>query len=132
MSSIPRVSLEDTLYLVQLMRETALEKGKEAQASRLTPVESGIRDLVTKSRQAQPTPAQPSGILGQADFKKILDLSRDTAPAQAAQQSSTASVLERNNMVQAMAAADMPDVDIARQMGMTRDEVRLVLNVQKR
>jgi hypothetical protein len=37
------------------------------------------------------------------------------------------SSLERNQVVSAMSAAGMADVDIARQMGMARDEVHLIL-----
>ena len=147
MNNIPKVSLEDTLYLIQLMRETALSQGEKARASRLTPVESEIRGLVSSSRQAQPasapaaeaaTGAAPasgnvpvSGILGQSDFKKLLEVTQSrTAGAQPA--SPTNAALERNRMMQAMAAANMSEIDIARQFGVTRDEVSLVLSVQQK
>lgn len=38
---------------------------------------------------------------------------------------------ERNQMVRAMASGGMSDLDIARQLGMTRQEVRLVVSVQR-
>jgi hypothetical protein len=35
-------------------------------------------------------------------------------------------------MVLAMSKSNMTDIDIARQLGMTRDEVRMVMNVSQR
>jgi len=129
MNSIPKVSLEDTLYLIQMMRETAFSQGHQAQASRLTPIESEMRGLVSNSRQAQPLPAPASGILGQSDFKKLLEVTQSRSqPAQGVPSASAA--LERNRMVQAMASANMSEIDIARQFGLTREEVQLVLNAQ--
>jgi hypothetical protein len=135
MNNISKVSLEDTLYLIQLMRESALSQGQKAQANRLTPVESEIRGLVSTSRQDQPSPAAGgqavNGILGQSDFKKLLEVTQSrTTGAQPV--SSTNAVLERNRMIQAMSAANMSEIDIARQFGVTRDEVSLVLSVQQK
>jgi len=131
MSSIPRVSLEDTLYLLQLVRETALSRGEETKAARIAPVVQEMGTLVEKARQVNPAPSPAGGILGQPDFKKLLEISQNRAvePSQAGM--SAASVGERNRMIAAMAAAEMSDVEIARQFGMTREEVRLVLNAQK-
>jgi hypothetical protein len=135
MNNIPKVSLEDTLYLIQLMRETALSQGEKARANRLTPVESEIRGLVSTSRQTQPAPtpaaAPASGIMGQSDFKKLLEVTQSrTTGAQPV--STTNAALERNRMIQAMAEANMSEIDIARQFGVTRDEVSLVLSVQQK
>jgi len=127
MTSIPKVSLEDTLTLIQMMRETALSQGLQAQASRLTPIESEMRGLVSSSRQSQSGPAPASGILGQSDFQKLLELTQSCS-ATAAPGATANAALERNRMIQAMSAANMSDLDIARQFGVTREEVRLVLN----
>ncbi len=133
MNNLPKVSLEDTLYLIQLMKETALSQGLQAQASRLTPVESEMRGLVSNARQAQPAAAPASGILGQSDFKKLLEVSQSRAAAGAAPGApSASSALERNRMIQAMASANMSEIDIARQFGVTREEVRLVLSAQSK
>jgi hypothetical protein len=129
MSNIPKVSLEDTLYLIQLARETALANGKQEQASRLTPVAEEMRKVVTVSRQA-PTSA-PSGLLGQSDFQKLLEVSQTkSTPAPTAVTSST--VADRTHIVGAMASSGMSELEIARQLGMPRDEVKLVLNLQNR
>ncbi len=138
MNNTPKVSLEDTLYLVQMMRETALARGQKAQANRLTPVESEMRGLVSTSRQAPAAPAAPSstaapasGILGQSDFKKLLEVSQSRASG-AQPVSNTSAALERNRMIQAMSDANMSEIDIARQFGVTRDEVRLVLSASQK
>ena len=39
---------------------------------------------------------------------------------------------DRNKIVIAMAAGEMSEVDIARRMGITREEVRLIINVNQR
>ena len=44
---------------------------------------------------------------------------------------SSSNIAERNQMVRSMAAGNMMDVDIARSLGMTREEVKLVLSVGK-
>ena len=138
-NNISRVSLDDTLHLIQLMRETALAKGRQDQANRLDPVVDEMRDLAkTAGAAAQPSVPSAAGILGQSDFKKLLEVSQSkigavgTAypAAQPSASGSLASTLERNRLVASMAAAKMSDVEIARQFGMSRDEVRLILNVQ--
>jgi hypothetical protein len=134
MNDIPKVSLEDTLYLIQLARETALSKGKDQQADRLAPVAEEMRKVVTVSRQTSgsvSTSANTSGILGQPDFQKMLEASKvkSTTGLEAL---STNSVMDRSRVVGAMASSGMSELDIARQLGMTRDEVKLVLNVQNR
>lgn len=136
MSNIPKVSLEDTYTLLQLMRETALMKGRQAQAEKLNPVTEQMRTLVQNNRKTDPPSAAPvsqpsAGILGQADFQQLLEVSRNR-PATQPPGSPTGDPAERNRMIAAMAAAQMSEVDIARQLGMTREEVRLVLSVQQR
>jgi hypothetical protein len=130
MNNIPKVSLEDSLYVLQLARETALAQNRQAEAKRMMPVVEEIRGLVTGG--AQPQTASPSaGLMGQSDFKTLLQVTqaRVNQPSSA---DSTTAILERNRMVGAMASAKMSDVDIARQFSMTREEVQLVLNVQQK
>ncbi len=135
MSNIPKVSLEDTYTLLQLMRETALIKGRQAQAEKLNPVTEQMRTLVQNSRKTESAAASlhpaPAGILGQADFQQLLEVSKNRSVTQPPAASAT-DPAERNRMIIAMASAQMSEVDIARQLGMTREEVRLVLSVQQR
>ncbi len=147
MSSTSRVSLEDTLALLQLVRETALAQGREAQAKKIAPVVEQVSNLVTSSRSQAAAPS--TGMLAQPDFRTLLEISQArTQPAgNTGAQSSGAmnggvqngsagnggvnggAALERNRMIQAMAQADMSEVEIARQFGMAREEVRLVLSL---
>jgi hypothetical protein len=131
MTSIPKVSLEDTLYLVQLARETALAQGRQSQANKLGPVMDEMRGLVSTSHQAQPAAPTSKGMLAQTDFKKLLDVTQSRTNLAQSTSNSASSAMERNRLVSAMSAADMSDLDIARQLGMSREEVRLVLNVQQ-
>jgi hypothetical protein len=126
MSSIPRVSLEDSLYVLQLARETALSRNQQAQANRMMPVVDQMRTLATQSTSTPPS----TGVMGQSDFKALLNVSQARAN-QPQTADTTASALQRNHLIGAMAEANMSEVDIARQFSMTREEVQLVLNVRQ-
>lgn len=132
--------LNDTLSLISLAREAALAKGNQAQADRFAPVAKELHSLVNETRTGQsttttaassksvvsaPPPTTPSGVMAESGFQALLAASQ--AKNQAADPLSSA--LERNRMVTAMGAGGMSELDIARQMGMTREEVRVVLNL---
>ena len=127
-NNIPKVSLEDSLYVLQLARETALAKNHQAQARRMMPVVEEMRGLVANANQTQ-TASPSTGVMGQSDFKALLNAANSrTETLQTT--NSTTSVSERNRLIGAMSQANMSDVDIARQFGMAREEVQLILNVQ--
>lgn len=125
-NSIPGL-LNDTLNLVTLARETALVLGKNTQAQKLTPVVEELRTVVSTSKN--PSAAEPTGMMAQSDFQTLLEASQKNTPAE--RTIPTLAIGERNMIVKAMAEGNMSDVDIARQLGMTRDEVSLVLNIGK-
>ena len=70
-------------------------------------------------------------MMGQSDFKTLLNISQ-TKANQTQSVESTSTALERNRLIGAMAEANMSDVDIARQFSMTREEVQLVLSFQQK
>ncbi|NPV84677.1 MAG: hypothetical protein HPY45_01535 [Anaerolineae bacterium] len=123
MEKISSNLLTDTLNLVQLARETARIKGSQSQAERLGPVVQQLQTLVNSERASRPQPSQ--GVLAQADFQTML-----SAAERGKKSENTAGGFEdRSRMVSAMAMGGMNDVEIARQLGMTRDEVRMILNL---
>lgn len=128
MNEIPQVSLIDTLNVIQLARETALANGNVEQANRFAPVVKEMQNLVT---QAQKT-SQPGGsaILGQEDFRQLLDVAQTKNDGQTTQFSQD--VVDRNQLIQAMSAANMTDLEIARHMEMTTEEVNLILSMSER
>ena len=129
MSNIPKVSLEDSLYVLQLARETALAQNRQAQAKRMMPLVDEMQSLV--SNPPQPSAIPPStGVMGQSDFKTLLTVTQSRVN-QTATVDSTAAIMDRNRLIGAMSEANMSDVDIARQFSITRDEVQLVLNIQQ-
>lgn len=130
-NNIPKVSLEDSLYVLQLAREAALAKNRQAQASRMDPVVDEMRGLVASSYQSPPTAAPSAGVMGQSDFKALLNIA-ETRTNQAPATDSVSSVMERNRLIGAMSAAHMSDVEIARQFSMSREEVQLILSVQQK
>ncbi len=130
MTNIPKVSLEDSLYVLQLARETALAQNRQAQAKRMMPVVDEMRSLVTNPAQTASIPLS-SGVMGQSDFKTLLNVTQSRVN-QAPTVDSTAAVMDRNRLIGAMSEANMSDVDIARQFSITREEVQLVLNVQQK
>ena len=127
-NNIPKVSLEDSLYVLQLARETALAKNHQAQAKRMMPVVEEIRGLVANANQMQ-TASPSSGVMGQSDFKALLNAA-NSRTENLKTTNSTTSVAERNRLISAMSQANMSDVDIARQFGMAREEIQLILNAQ--
>jgi hypothetical protein len=129
MDKISPTLLNDTLKLVQLARETAKLQGSKQQAEKLEPVVEKLQTLVNNDKT--PKAPAPAGILGQSDFQTMLNVTRNKPVDQtsAASSSSTSAIEDRNRMVGAMTAGGMSDVDIARQLGMTRDEVRMVNNI---
>ena len=130
MTNIPKVSLEDSLYVLQLARETALAQNRQAQAKRMMPVVDEMRSLVTNPAKTASIPPS-SGVMGQSDFKTLLNVTQSRVN-QAPTVDSTAAVMDRNRLIGAMSEANMSDVDIARQFSITREEVQLVLNVQQK
>lgn len=130
-NNIPKVSLEDSLYVLQLARETALAQNRHAQAKRMMPVVEEMRGLV-KSGYQQASSATPSaGVMGQSDFKLLLNAAQSRT-TQMLTTDSTASVLERNRLIGAMSEANMTEIDIARQFSMPREEVHLILSTQQK
>ncbi len=129
MTNIPRVSLEDSLYVLQLARETALAQNRQTQAKRMGPLVEEMRGLVANPPQTTTPPS--TGVMGQTDFKTLLNISQEKS-TQSQSVDSVSSVLERNRLIGAMSEANMSDVDIARQFSMSREEVQLVLSFQQR
>ena len=129
MTNISRVSLEDSLYVLQLARETALAQNRQTQAKRMGPLVEEMRGLVANPPQTTTPPS--TGVMGQTDFKTLLNISQEKS-TQSQSVDSVSSVLERNRLIGAMSEANMSDVDIARQFSMSREEVQLVLSFQQR
>jgi hypothetical protein len=126
MDKISPTLLNDTLKLVQLARETARAQGSNQQAEKLEPVVEKLQNLVNDKTSK---PAASQGLMGQSDFQILLNASQNKSSEQQTQAVSTSSVEDRNHMVSAMASGGMSDVDIARQFGMTREEVKMILNL---
>ena len=142
MSKISSQLLYDTLSVVQLARETAMQGGNKVQAERLNSVAVPLKGLVnsaTETKAKAAPQAAASGVMAQSDFQALLNAAkteRSSSPANSTSPAAPAahnvnSALERNRMVLAMGQSGMSDLDIARQMGMAREEVRLVLNIQQ-
>lgn len=127
MSKISPDLLTDTLNLVALARETALARGGQAQADRLTPVVDSLRELASAktaspvARDSRNAPA--SGALAEDDFQALLAATQSAPVAGAA----ASGALDRSQVALAMAAGGMAEVDTARYLGATREEVRLML-----
>ncbi|PWH18091.1 MAG: hypothetical protein DDG59_06925 [Anaerolineae bacterium] len=144
MNNISSVLLSDTLKLIQLARETARVQGQPEQAEKLKPVVEQLKSLAEGAAQAKAVPAPQritpqavapsSSILAQDDFKTLL------AAVQKSQNQPSQNLpaglrpsgnLERNQIVVSMASSGMSALDIARQMGMTLDEVNMVIRLHQ-
>ncbi len=129
MTSITNNVLSDTLNLVQLARETALARGKQEQAQRLSPVVAELKSLAAKPNN--PLPQATSSMMAQSDFGALLSVAKQS-PAQPAQPVQSMAGNDRNRMVLAMANGNMAEKDIARQLGMTTDEVRMIVSASQK
>lgn len=121
MEKIQNNLLNDTYNLVQLARETARMRGSQKQAEKLSPVVDQLKTLVTQQRDVAPN--KPTGILAQDDFQSLMAVQKSPSS------NSLTDAKERNQAITAMASGGMNDLDIARQMGMPRNEVRMVINL---
>lgn len=130
MNDIPQVSLVDTINVIQLARETALAKGNEEQAKRFTPVVTGLQQLAAQAQTPAAKTDAGSTIVGGEDFRRILDSTNSDSGSTFSLPSQN--VADRNQMIQAMASADMTDLEIARQMGMSTEEVNLIVSLGER
>lgn len=132
MTRISSVLLDDTLKLIQLARETARIQGQSTQADQLKPLVDQLKTLTNDAREIKSTnPLPPSGgTLQQNDFKTLLATIQNTpsSPSPSAPRVSYQTG-ERNQMVIAMASGGMSHLDIARQMGMTLEEVKNIVTL---
>ncbi len=145
MNGVSSVLLSDTLKLIQLARETARVQGQPEHAEKLKPVVDQLKSLAEGTSQAKsvaapqpsssPTVAPGGGVLAQDDFRTLL------AAVQKSQAQSSQNLplglrpsgsLERNQIVISMASGGMNALDIARQMGMTLDEVNMVIRIHQK
>lgn len=127
MSRISSDMLSNTLNLVALARQTALAKGDQAQAEKVAPIENKLRDIVSESQQPN-RPASGTTLMAQSDFKSLLAIKQKDVSLS----NETTSSIERNQVISAMSAGGMADIDIARQMGISQEEVQLVINLGRR
>ena len=130
MNSISSSMLSQTLNLIQIARETAQMQGPNTQLDNLKPVENQLRDIVVQDRTAdfENKGSEPGGILSQNDFSTLLE----TIKSKNSSFDTIESISDRNRVISAMSAGGMNDLDIARYFGISRDEVNIVLNLQKK
>jgi hypothetical protein len=129
MNTISSTLLNDTLQLVQLARETARTQGSEQKAAKLNPVVDNLRNMVTSTLEPKTQPSADLGILGQDDFRTLMAAAHPTPRQQGVQPAPNP---EKYQVVNAMASGGMADLDIARHLGLTREEVRMVISLSQK
>jgi len=132
MTRISSVLLDDTLKLIQLARETARIQGQSNQAEQLKPLVEQLKTLTSDAREIKSnnSTAPAGGVLQQNDFKTLLSKiqNHSSSPTPAVSGIAPQSG-ERSHMVIAMASGGMSHLDIARQMGMTLEEVNNIVTL---
>lgn len=136
--------LSDTLNVVQLARQAALARGAQDKAGKLSSVADKLHEVASQvgvspasaAPAAAQTPAGSFRSLVSAMQEKNAPGSEGDPPAApvntgAILPDALAGISERNRLVQAMASGNMSEVDIARQLGLTRDEVRTILSLNR-
>ncbi|MBN2555738.1 MAG: hypothetical protein JXA97_07350 [Anaerolineales bacterium] len=122
MTRISSALLNDTFNMVALAREAARARGGQEQADRLSPMEDGLRELVSGHNSSL---REPIGALAQEDFKTLL-AAVQREPVQGEQLQG-----DRHQVAGAMAAGGMNEVDIARHLGISQESVRVILNLNQ-
>jgi DNA-binding CsgD family transcriptional regulator len=126
MANISSEMLHNTLHVLSLARQTAINQGKEQEADQIAPVENRLRHLVDQSAEVdQPEAAAP--LLRNSDFQHLLEVKRKSGPSHP-----TGGEQDRNQIIQSMASAGMSEMEIARQMGMTSEEVEMIVKLSRR
>jgi len=125
MNKINSSLLNNTLSLLQMASAVAREKGVPEQVERFEPVVDHLTNLLASSDKTKSTNAD--GIFGQNDFSELLSVANSERTGIDINER----MREKNNMIFAMSAGGMNDLEIARYMGITRDEVRVILNLSK-
>ena len=118
--------LSDTLNVVQIAQETALRRGNDAQANKMQPVVDKLRSILTKERSA--APIEPSSEMKESSFKTLMSLKEQQLDGTV---SSSIPVEEKHKIVNALASGGMSETDIAKQLGVARDEVRMIVNLSE-
>lgn len=126
MSEISSDMLQNTLQMISLARQSAVNQGQNQKAEMIAPVEERLRKIVEPPRENTGMPAA-APVARDTGFQHLL--------AVKAQQQTTPSAgydQDRNHIIQSMAAAGMSAVEIARQMGITSEEVDIVVQLSRR
>jgi DNA-binding NarL/FixJ family response regulator len=115
--------MNDTLHLIQLAQETSRRNGNMQQADKLEPVVNQFKELI--NREMESTTMEAASGDATTSFQKILSTSNGVQNQRNAQ----LSLNDRNRMITSLSEGGMTDVQIARELNITRDEVRLVINL---
>jgi DNA-binding NarL/FixJ family response regulator len=118
--------LSDTLNVVQIAQETALRRGNDVQANKMQPVVDKLRSILTQERSA--APIEPSSEMKESSFKTLMALKEQQVDGTI---SSNMPVEEKHKIVTALASGGMSETDIAKQLGVARDEVRMIVNLSE-
>lgn len=127
MSKISSEMLNQTLQLISLTRQTALEQGKAQEAEKMAPVENKLRGIAADAEQERPRGRGTSALRG-SDFQRLLAIKEGEGSGE----SKTNYDQDRNRVIQSMASGGMTALDIARQMGMTSEEVEMVVSLGRK
>jgi DNA-binding NarL/FixJ family response regulator len=128
---------------MQLAKQAAIARGNQERANKLSTVADGLYRAATGANTSQKINASAksvtlsqnsaSGVMGQDGFQTLLNAVQSGS---AAQQSTTVDkpvtqqlFSDRNQIVVSMASGGMNEMEIARQFGITRDEVRTILSL---
>jgi hypothetical protein len=126
MSKISSEMLHQTLNVISMARENALHQGKDQEANTIAPVEDRLRSIVTESTSEDNKPGLTSELKG-SEFQYLLNKTNEkiTPTPRGFDQ-------DKNRVIQSMSMGGMTLVEIARQMGMTTEEVAIVAQLGRR
>jgi DNA-directed RNA polymerase specialized sigma subunit len=118
--------LNDTINLFSLAREVALEQGDREKAERLATV-------INQLRQVSPNNSQAKSNLPKDASNAPMEVRRDSSMVEQSNPLplGAPSINDRNRMILVLSAGGMTDIEIAKQLGITQEEVRIILRLSQ-
>lgn len=126
MSKISLEMLNQTVSLLTLAMENAHQQGKDMQADQIASIEGRLRNIASDATVENTLPAHGS-VTRDPGFQHLIKISQEKSRAEG-----LAYQEDKNMVIQSMSHGGMSDVEIARQMGMTTEEVALITRLGRR
>ncbi len=124
--SIQFPMLNDTINFISLAREVALDHGEKEKAERLTKVISHLQQIIASTSEVKQNSSNQSPIDPKNFSDTLTQIQQITHIPQGIN-----SINERTRAILTMSAGGMTEIEIAKQLGISQEEVSLTLRLSQ-